>query len=1372
MAIAKIISVTGRLKSKIEFAYSAQTDSVGEVITDSGIIYGTDPEMITSGIISPISYSGTGTFSKTFEDIPNGIYYVVAYAHEEGITGANYYSAPRQITVSDHGYEISTDGMTIADSFAISNETKGEKKVLSSNSSGVAIWKPIKSLFNYGHYIGELYGGGIVVDVWKEGDDEKVLIASLENLKSIQGFYNESGSIYASTWIFGGTNGTSLIGTSSQSLYNGRQNTNAILEFSRSMGTTGSAAQVCAGYRGGGYDDWYLPSYYELNSIYNSAHIVNRVIGTDSLHFERNNLAGYTYEPLYAIKSGYWTSTEAGSNLAYVMDTYFHSNLKTRGYFEGELAPKIRAVRKESIYAAGGLCLSLDMSNSKSFSGNNYATLGTSSRWVDLVNSGMTSSYSFSLSAYPTTAAGGTNVAIIPTLSSVIGPGTTFSGTNGSWYLSNITNSDPAMVKLYNNGATSSLTSSYFNVNYSNVVLSFQTSDASSSANPAGATLNVYISVSTPGYNSPYSLIRQVSDNVAGIRTISVPLYSYFGKTISIKISAPNASYTSASIYKGPSVDEISVSGNNGGYRPIGPVYFPESGGYLKFNGNSYVNFSAPIAEATTVTVEVWARLAAGYSGTMLFGWNTYNVYLSGGHIGYNTNNSDLYGVDTSSVSSLGIIGNWAHYVFEMRSDAPYTNNKIYINGNIQSLSHKYPDGESVPGRNFNSGNGRIGGYLGNNSYLFKGDISIFRVYNRALTKDEIMKNYSMDRTRYEILPSAMKNNLKMSFDANLSYSGSGTAIAELSGSHSNGAIASSPEYVSPTYSSSSEIYPGKYFEFNGFNTKIEYPPISIIENMSWEAWIRCTGTVSSPNSGLGGSINMFMGQVLPYIGFEGNRILFSNYIGETQTYLRTPSNSVSLDRWYHIVATSETASNKTLSRIYINGIKSSESYESGIQSKYSGIDYNFAIGDGQGTDRYLGWENEYPTQWYPFKGSVAQVRVYNKSLSYEEVKNNYEAHRHVYEDDFGDSSRFYSHELDGSPTFSIFQNLTLDIEGKGNEKILRSDSQGNAKWVDKSYLFVKPTNYRYIGEFYGGGVIVAMWKYPYNVSNYLIMSTSDLSQSTWSNVGATASNATSEHNGISNSSAIIAQGGHISSAAKLCDDYAGGGFSDWYLPSITELNNAFNSVQCIDSSLNSDLLKETYWSSTESSRSTAYAYEFRDSVGKEGLIRGDIQKSATASVRAFRHAKVYDSRRPWNPDWESDYTPIWNGPYAWDDSNWTFFATTLTTGAISLFNWAGNSITHRITGSSLSIQPGISVIEFGVCWIGISYGVNGWGPEPNIPTISDSKLASNGSYSSFTSDISWTRTGNYSIKVRAYAITSAGTFYGDIRNYTESNFF
>ena len=85
MAIVKIISATGRLKNKIDFSYSVQTTSFGELIADSGIIYNTDPLMVISGTVSTISFFGTGTFSTTLTNIPTGKYYVVAYAFDDNL---------------------------------------------------------------------------------------------------------------------------------------------------------------------------------------------------------------------------------------------------------------------------------------------------------------------------------------------------------------------------------------------------------------------------------------------------------------------------------------------------------------------------------------------------------------------------------------------------------------------------------------------------------------------------------------------------------------------------------------------------------------------------------------------------------------------------------------------------------------------------------------------------------------------------------------------------------------------------------------------------------------------------------------------------------------------------------------------------------------------------------------------------------------------------------------------------------------------------------------------------------------------------------------------------------------------------------------
>ncbi|MCC6599329.1 MAG: hypothetical protein IT223_01485, partial [Crocinitomicaceae bacterium] len=63
-----------------------------------------------------------------------------------------------------------------------------------------------------------------------------------------------------------------------------------------------------------------------------------------------------------------------------------------------------------------------------------------------------------------------------------------------------------------------------------------------------------------------------------------------------------------------------------------------------------------------------------------------------------------------------------------------------------------------------------------------------------------------------------------------------------------------------------------------------------------------------------------------------------------------------------------------------------------------------------------------------------------------------------------------------------------------------------------------------------------------------------------WSNVTGTWIGTTNEWNDASNTTAIIGQSGRTSSAAKLYADYTNsdygtGIYSDWYLPSIADLN-------------------------------------------------------------------------------------------------------------------------------------------------------------------------------------------------------------------------
>jgi hypothetical protein len=134
------------------------------------------------------------------------------------------------------------------------------------------------------HYIGELIGGGIVVALWKESDVEKALIASLTNLSTgIQ-------------WTLPAFQSTA-IGTAARSFSDGLNNTIAIIAQTTAPAANTYAAGLARLHNDGGYNDWYLPSSWELNMCYNSAAIVNKVLGTESF-------TGF---------NNYWSSTELGA---------------------------------------------------------------------------------------------------------------------------------------------------------------------------------------------------------------------------------------------------------------------------------------------------------------------------------------------------------------------------------------------------------------------------------------------------------------------------------------------------------------------------------------------------------------------------------------------------------------------------------------------------------------------------------------------------------------------------------------------------------------------------------------------------------------------------------------------------------------------------------------------------------------------------------------------------------------------------------------------------------------------------------------------------------------------------------------------------
>jgi hypothetical protein len=170
---------------------------------------------------------------------------------------------------------------------------------------------------------------------------------------------------------------------------------------------------------------------------------------------------------------------------------------------------------------------------------------------------------------------------------------------------------------------------------------------------------------------------------------------------------------------------------------------------------------------------------------------------------------------------------------------------------------------------------------------------------------------------------------------------------------------------------------------------------------------------------------------------------------------------------------------------------------------------------------------------------------------------------------------------------------------------------------------FCTGSGLHYFGELFGGGVV--FWV-DATGQHGKVMSMIDVSASAaWSNVILNIGNAAeSDWDGVNNSIAIMNQFGHITSAAKLCDnyvnaDYGTGIYSDWYLPSRAEMNFIWNNFYEIQKALTNygspatTLARDWYWSSSEYDAGSAYGYSF--SLG----YNDNLSKIGGNRVRAIR---------------------------------------------------------------------------------------------------------------------------------------------------------
>lgn len=300
--------------------------------------------------------------------------------------------------------------------------------------------------------------------------------------------------------------------------------------------------------------------------------------------------------------------------------------------------------------------------------------------------------------------------------------------------------------------------------------------------------------------------------------------------------------------------------------------------------------------------------------------------------------------------------------------DAATGDQKVWANGVLKSTKSNTPAPLDV---NSNAliigGGGTTGTCPAGNGYV-PGTYDDFRVYNRALSADEI---YALYKERTVAVNSSQNGKLTNGLVGLWSFDGAdmqGTTAYDRSGSGNNGTLSNNPVRVVGKL--------GQALSFNGTNNSVSIGNPSILnfganQDFSMGMWMKTTASPGSTKPfaksnvdtfGLGWGMYQTSGTVYLKIG-DGSSVKYEQGVG--------PMND---GKWHHILFTISRAGNCAR---YLDGVLIGTT---GCSS-WANTDLTNAINLNFGVN---GVANGY------WNGSLDDVRIYSRSLSASEVKQLY----------------------------------------------------------------------------------------------------------------------------------------------------------------------------------------------------------------------------------------------------------------------------------------------------------------------------------------------------------------------------------------------
>jgi hypothetical protein len=276
----------------------------------------------------------------------------------------------------------------------------------------------------------------------------------------------------------------------------------------------------------------------------------------------------------------------------------------------------------------------------------------------------------------------------------------------------------------------------------------------------------------------------------------------------------------------------------------------------------------------------------------------------------------------------------------------------------------------------------------------FNGNISIFQMYNKALSPFEVYQNFNALKGRYGI-PDIVTSGLTLNLDAGNPYSYSplntgSTTWTDVSGNGNNGTLTNGASYTGGTiFLDGTDDYvncgTGSTLTFND-GTNLNDIPFTIGVWVKFNSVSGYQLVIAKSDYGSSPNKREFLFFTNADSRIHINLMNSDNYNNRIGRYYNTV---LSTNTWYHMFATYDGSKLESGLKIYINGVRVDDTSDSaGTYSGLSRTTTPFSFG----TD----WNN-YPNQGNKLSGYYGLGQVYRRELSAGEIAQNFNATRGRY---------------------------------------------------------------------------------------------------------------------------------------------------------------------------------------------------------------------------------------------------------------------------------------------------------------------------------------------------------------------------------------